>query len=285
MDNDTKTIGGGLLPTPHDERDLNFGQLFGLPMLSELPAKYRTAQPLKIKNQGNSDLCTAFAVTAASEMQELTELSPEFQFAQTKKLLGDWQPWGADLRSAIKSAVKIGSIQQMRVPQELTLSLDNSNRDKIANWNNWPTGIELYATRYKKMSYFSIAGQYTTFDNFRAVLWQNRAEERAIVTGVTWQNHWTGNARITDDNGQQAFGHAFTIFGFEDEWLVAQLSNGESIGENGIFYFHRDVVNKQFKYGGYTFKDMEPEKAKYYARKGIKITDSWITRLLIALWR
>lgn len=157
MDEDTKkTIGGGLLPTPRDDRDLNFGAVFGLPTLSELPAEYKTSNPLEIKNQYGSDMCAAYASASASEDQELVPLAPEFIFAQAKKLIGDWSGWGLDLRTVCKVLTKTGSIETNRLPDAFKLAPDNSNRDQIANWANWPTGIELYATKHRKRSYFSV---------------------------------------------------------------------------------------------------------------------------------
>lgn len=281
--NDEKNIGGGLLASVPDERDFSFGAVFSLPALSELPNEY-TVGARPIKNQYGSDLCSSFAATAVSEDQELAELSPEFQFAQTKKLTGDWQSWGSGLRDVCKSMVKVGSIPVNRLPDEFKLLPDNSNRNRIADWTQWPSGIELYATKYRKKSYFSVGGQYTTFDNFRTTLYQNRKEERSILTGVTWQQEWSGKSYIDKDDGHPAFGHAFKCFGFKNDYLICQLSNGLSVGENGIMYFHKNVVNKQFNYGGFLFMDLEREEAEWYIKKGVKKTDPWLRRLIISLF-
>lgn len=108
-----------------------------------------------------------------------------------------------------------------------------------------------------------------TFDIIRCTLWANRAEKRSILTGITWHNSWTYASggiipRFYVDRGN--FGHAFKVFGWkeiaDEPYLVAQLSNGENIGDKGIFYFPRNVVNKEFTYGAYTFSDMPPEQAK-----------------------
>ena len=76
MTDEVKTIGTGLTKTPEDPRDFNFGAVFGLPQLSELPNEYKTSEPLGIKDQKSSDLCTSFALTAISEDQELVPLAP-----------------------------------------------------------------------------------------------------------------------------------------------------------------------------------------------------------------
>lgn len=281
---DYKHIGGGLTPTPEDERDFNFGAVFGMPDLADLPRSYKVSEPLEIKNQYESDMCTAFGATAVSEDQELVTLSPEYQFAMTKKLMGSWKRWGADIRTACKVLTKIGSIEPKRVPLELRLSQDNKNRNEIANWENWPKGIELYAEKHKKQSYFSTHGNYSTFDNMRSVLWQTRKEERSILTGVLWQSQWSSMKRIDADFRNGQFGHAFKVFGWEDNYLIAQLSNGTNVGDNGIFYFNKDIVNTHFTFGGYTFSDMPREEAQFYAEKRARYRRNWLTRILIRLW-
>lgn len=282
---ETKTIGTGLLPTPHDPNDYQFAGVFGLPQLSELPSEYKTSEPLSIKNQGGSDLCTSFALCSVSESQENTILAPEFQFAQTKKLSGDWQSWGADLRNSCKSVVKVGSLPEDRLPQEYKLLPDSSNRNFISNWENWPKGIELYATKHRKQSYFSVSGPYSTWNNLRATLWQTRNEERSIFTGITWQAQWTGtDGYIKEDSGQPSFGHAIKVYGWKDDYLIAQLSNGTSIGDRGIFYFHKEVVNRQFTFGAFSFSDLPREEAEWYIRHDTQYRNNWLRRLIIRLW-
>lgn len=267
-------IGGGLLELPHDDRDFVFGELFTLPPLSEIPHDFSVAQPLEIKDQGDSDLCTAFAVTSVSEDQEGVRLSPEYQFQKTKKLMGDFWAWGADLRTACKAAVEFGSLPAAMTPESLRLR--EGYRNQIANWENWSPALDTPAKKQKKDSYFSItpAQGYDLFDTARAMLWKNRAERRTIVTGTLWQNEWTNaEGGVIQMPGTPAFGHAFKIFGAKGEYLKAQLSNGTSIGDHGIFYFHRSVVNALFTYGMFTFKDIPPEVVKHHVANDLKLDD------------
>lgn len=107
------------------------------------------------------------------------------------------------------------------------------------------------------------------FDQIRLVLWINRFEKRSILTGAMWHNSWTYTSggiipKLYLDKG--SFGHAFKIFGWKEiekePYLIAQLSNGSNVGDKGVCYFPRNVVNKEFTYGNYTFSDMPPEEAK-----------------------
>lgn len=279
-----KQIGGGLIAALEDERDFSFGSVYGLPELSDLPSKYKTSDPLKIKDQGDTDLCTAFAITSVSEDQEQTTLSPEYQFAMTKQIIGKPDGWGADLRSACKAIVKFGSLPDFRVPDDLKL---NGNRDKIADWTNWPKGIGLYAKTHRKKSYFKIPSHMLPFDAMRAVLWQTRKEERSIFTGASWQTQWTtaNGGYVNDADGVPSYGHAFKIFGWENEYLLAHLSNGTEVGDHGLFYFHRNAVNKVFTFSGYTLQDIDPEKAKWHIEKRITINESWLKSKFISFIR
>ena len=255
-----KKIEKGLRPLPKDQRDISLGAFIKLPKLEELPVNFRTSEPLRIKDQKDTDKCTSYALTAVSEDQEGVELNPDYQFTKTKELEGEYESWGADLRTACKSAVKFGSLEEKDKP-----SIDGNDR----NWRLWPEDLWKLSEIHKKQSYLKVDGPYDLFDNFRASIWAMRKEKRSIITGVLWRSVWSGVPNgiipkfITE---KQGFGHAFKVFGWKEingeSYLVAQLSNGVDFGDNGIFYFPRIVVNREFTYGAYTFSDMPAEEAK-----------------------
>src|SRR3990167_7154084 len=103
-------LGGGLLPLKKDNRDIPFGSLFSLPDLSELPKEF-LIPALEIKDQGVSDLCTAFAASALAEFQDEVLLSPYYTFAKGKQLSRDIAGWGLDLRTICKAATKCGFLK------------------------------------------------------------------------------------------------------------------------------------------------------------------------------
>jgi len=55
----------------HDDRDFNLGAVFGVE--KDLPEEFLVsgADKLKMKIQGGSDLCSAYATMTASELQEM----------------------------------------------------------------------------------------------------------------------------------------------------------------------------------------------------------------------
>ena len=77
---ENKNIGGGLLPLKRDSRDFKIEEICGF---MELPEEdFTVSDPLKIKDQGGTDMCVAFAATAVSQDQEGVILSPEYLFTR-----------------------------------------------------------------------------------------------------------------------------------------------------------------------------------------------------------
>ena len=277
MDSNTRQIGGGLTELPSDDRDISVGAMYRL--LPYPNQSFIVAPPLKIKDQGDSDLCAAYTVTEVSEDQEGIELSPEFQFAMMKELEGDYTTWGANLRMAMKSAVKVGSITQANNPHKLA----EKGRDFVANWKNYPPVHAMTAETHRKDYYMSAEGGKDPFDSIVRALWTFRNERRTVATGMLWRNEWTDAPQgiIPESYGAGAFGHAFKFFGqkfFGDKpYLMAQLSNGTEIGDGGIFYFPRSVVNNECTFGNFMFKDLpetitkeQAQEKSYYYRRGVR---------------
>jgi len=256
-------IGGGLTQLPKDDRDFVLGKIEKQIPLSDIPnGDWIVAEPLSIKNQLTSDFCTAFATTLSSEIQEETTLEPSYSFAKTKQIMGDPSGWGADLRSACKAHQKYGALPTDESPMNLNLESVATLRD----WNNWHKKFDDIAEEHKKQSYFRAdKGNYDRFDNIRVSLWQHRKEKRFVVTGSMWRPIWQ-KAKIPKGKVTGGYGHAFVIVGQRmidgEPYLEIQNSYGENVGDKGRYYFPREVVNREFKYGSYMFIDKDPEIIK-----------------------
>jgi len=243
---------GGLRELPSDSRDFSRIKVFGM---GSLPPNedFMVAEPISIEDQKETDFCTAFALSAVAEDQEGVDLDPLYTFAKIKQIEGDWRSWGADLRSACKAAVKFGFIKKENSP----FDLDNYSRDIVANWENWPKELDDLAKKHRKMSYFRVDDSVDTFNAFRAALWQNKAKKCSIFTGTTWRENWNNvkDGIIPDEPGPPLFGHAIKIFGQKiiigEPYLIAQQSLGKKEGDNGLLYFSRKVINRDFKYGAF----------------------------------
>jgi len=261
-----------------DERDIQFGKIHTLPELDIIPDEFIVAEPLVIKNQRGLDACTCYAGTAVSEDQELIELDPLWQFAQTKRIMGDMN-WGADLRSAAKSFTKYGSIKQKDAPYTA-----NQDRSIVADWKRYDPQLEHKAKEHLKQSYqFITSDKYDIFDSIRATLWYNRDKKQTVITGVKWCAEWT-HAAFIDKQGTPVEGHAIKVFGATikngKRCLIIQNSYGKGVGGNGLHYFTREIINSGFKYGALTFTDMPADHAKYYQEHNIKADQNW----LLSLW-
>lgn len=272
----------GLRELPDDTRDFSLGGVFGFTKIEDVPVTdFVVATPLVIKDQGDTDLCSSYTVTAVSEDQENIELLPEYQFYSTKRISGDFSAWGANLRDACKSATEYGSLPVSSFPH-----MKGQSRDYILKKENWDPAADMIAKMYRKSTFFAVTGQYDLFDNIRCALWQHKEKKNTIVTGALWKNGWIPAVRgIIPNIGGDGFGHAFKIFGQKvidgELFLVAQLSNGTQVGDNGLYYFSREVANRELsKYGVYMFKDITREEAEYYLSKPYTKNTDIFTKLL-----
>jgi hypothetical protein len=251
---------GGLLPLPADPRDFQLGWVVKLPALEELPAEF-VLEGYDIKNQGATDFCAAFAAVGVSELQENVKLSPEWQFAKAKQLVGSLEGWGLTLREVVKSLVRFGSIEKAHAPYEV----GEKERDFLADWQNWPAELDTKATAHKKQSYFAVTGPYDAFDNIRASIYHYREKKRAVLLGLMWgYDLQTNHLNWITEFG---FGHALYAVGWKvierEPAIVLVNSYGREVGDNGVHYISRRVMNRWAKeFGIYMFIDEKPEKAK-----------------------
>ena len=128
------------------------------------------------------------------------------------------------------------------------------------------------------------------FSKILATLWVYKNEKRAILTGCLWSQYWSNSKDgiIPKTYEKGTTGHSFCFIGQKtingEPYLVARLSNGIEFGDKGLFYFPREVVNKECTFGNFYFADMPDgltpeqikEKSKYYRA-------SWIKKILLLL--
>ena len=267
----------GLRPTPKDDRDYKLGALFQLPELSELPADF-VLEGHTIKNQQDSDFCSGFAVTGMSELQEGVLLSPEYQFALSKTLSGDTEEWGQDARTAMKTAVKLGSLEKSKT----SYSLESKDVSFLRDIKNWPNYLE-EAKRHQKSVYLKVEGKYDAFDDIRASIYKWRDEKRAVALGLNFG--WGSNEVILEEP-KSGFGHMLYAIGWKSlngiPYLVIVNSWGKEAGDQGTHLLSRKVVNYyNDMYGAYMFVDKPREDIQYMVDNGIKEGDSW----LVQLWK
>jgi hypothetical protein len=244
----------GLNPTPIDYNDYSLPKTFGQAILS-LPAEYIVI-PERIMDQSGSDFCGAFSSTAVSESMDMQYLSPEFLFAKMKQITGDIYGYGGDLRSFCKAWIKYGTIKQSDAP----FSLNDKDRNFLADYKNWPSELDMKAAEFKKESFFRVEKiqGLDLFDSIRQALFNNAIPKRTIFTGAMWYNDWTfaENGIIPTEYSEAAGLHAFRIIGWKNEYLIIQNSYSSRIGNDGLFYMHRQTVNKELTEPCYMFIDL-----------------------------
>lgn len=276
-----------------DDRDFSHSQVFG--SIADLPTHdFLVAVPLEIKNQDinyPSDFCTSYAASECAEDEDQVLFVPEWTFAQSKglKALTDgptaYDEYGLDLRDICKGAVKKGFLPRNKDPFKCD-TVSRPSRDFLANPLNWGE-VKDYDSPYKKASYFLVDGPRDLFDNIRATLLKNLGERRSVIVGCLWRDSWTvaKNGIIPTDYEIDGSGHAFKICGqktIDDViYLVAQLSDGIGMGDQGYFYFPREVVNKEFApFGAFTFTNVNRDKALWHITHGVPINGDFFTKAL-----
>lgn len=270
-------IKGGLLATPKDKRDYKVGALFNLPTPEELPADF-SLDVVSIKNQDledySSDFCSAYITAGISEIQEGIELWPDFNFAASKYISGNEDGWGQNLRDAFAAPAKYGS-----VPQSLAVKVK-----KPRYFSSYPQVIKDTARQYKKQTYLKVSptNGMDAFDTIRATIYRFRNEKRAVGFGVDWG--WSPKSKIIDTI-KEGSGHALYTIGWKtienQPYLTIVNSYGDKVGDKGLYYFSRKVINHYYaKYGAFTLVDLPREDVEYMLQNGIKSEDNWIIGLL-----
>ena len=270
----------GLLKLEHDDRDFNLGAVFGVE--KDLPEEFLVsgADKLKMKNQGGSDLCSAYATMTASELQENVELNPEFQFALSKKISGNIEVWGQNLRDACKTPVKYGSLEE-KVYLETGFYLKGAEDFTPRDWENWGEEYFGLAQLHKKKSYFRAdLGFGNKFDLIKSAMYQHNS---AVISGLEWKSEYTNTKNAIIKSGvSNGFGHAIALIGWKlikgKEYLIVHNSIGEDLGDKGLWYLPREMVS-ELRYGNYIFVDLPKEKAKTMLKYNIQITDNWFIKL------
>ena len=260
--------------------------------LNEIAGKdFSVCSNLEMRDQRSEDSCTSHAVATAIEAHEGTPISQKYQFMQTKLAEGRTDTWGASLEDALGVPVKIGALKKEDEPEQFK----DAQRDEYVEWSKWPP-LEEKASPQVQQSYWWIeqGGYPSIFDALIANLYQNLEKKNIIISGAPWRNSWTFSQGSMSVRGQipkelpdndPKMGHAFDFCGVKhiagEAHLVAHLSNGEGFGDKGHFYFPKNVVEKEFKYGFAMYLDIPAGTAKKISTS--KYSPYWNSKLIF-MW-
>lgn len=286
----------GMTATPEDVRDFKYEDVFGAPPPAPLE-DFLVSTPI-IKDQGRTDLCTAYMATEGASAQDEMVFEPAYTFAQTKKILGSIEGYGANPRVACQAVQKFGALPYRMTRQHID-EITEYDRDYLANWENWSAEDVRNADEFRKESFFDVVmSGGDVFDSMVSALYANRAQKRLIMTGCKWRGSWnlTEGGIVPDEYSTEGIGHAFVFIGQKIidaiQYLVCQNSFGTDYGDDGLFYFPRSVINREFVrsprtiYGGmYMFNDMPKAEAKWRMQNNLPVGRHFYVDILLAVRR
>lgn len=251
----------------HDPRNFSYYKYGNLGTfdLSLLPKDGLGRKPTWIKDQRATDFCAAYASASVREDTEGIELNPLMTWAYAAYLRGDWKNWGMDLENMRKAVCKFGFIEEKDAP----FKVEEKDRNFLAQIENYPKELKEKAAQHKAQSGFWIGYSPNFFDAIRIALWQNKNNDLTVLTGCDFKFSWLQKEKgiINDYNKkEQELGHAIKFYDWKqingEDYLITQLSNG-MIGDNGIMYFSRNIVNSSlFRFDGLMFIDENPNIVK-----------------------
>jgi len=191
----------------------SFSRSFGNGMINSLPISY-LIHTNGVKDQGkDTDKCSFYAIASCFEPLVNTEIVPDrtYNLAKTKQ-----NKTGFELGWACSFACENGFTD--------TLGNDIKNQ---------------YIKPYK------VDGSHDVFDNIRTAL---DITKLPIVSSAYWKPEWTfaANGVVQDSINKGGEPHAFCVIGWNENNLVIQNSKGKKVGDKGLFYFDRYLVNKYF---------------------------------------
>lgn len=216
---------------------------------------------------------------------------PLYQFAKIKQGIGgDPMVQGANLRDAANALVNYGSLPKNQSPFTYDENKpSDQSRDFLANWNNWPANLDAIASAYKLGSYLTTDGPYDAFDNICSALYTNFLQKVpcGVIFGLNWRPEWVfAEGGIINENyaTSSGGGHAVYLIGVSFinsiPYIVCQNSWGKAVGNRGLYFLPRNVINTEFStgYGSFIFKKQSALMLKYYNEVGIKVPDSFFTK-------
>lgn len=216
---------GGLLPHKEDERDLQFGSLFGF--LAYQPKHEVFELPtISIKSQNPFNTCVWNSAVAQKEVDEKVPLSVKF-FVDAAKAKG--RLWGngfAYLRDAQITLCDTGVCEEALCPDVKT-SWDTYSSNQSLSYTN-----SANATLHKSSRYFAVR----TKDEILKAL----DDGHAVQTGFMWFSGYNnaGSAPLVIGSGRQVGGHAVLLKGYDMKKGLFKFQNsfGKDYGDNGHFY-------------------------------------------------
>lgn len=215
----------------HSRHDFSHHKTFGSAPIDTLPDEYLLVTD--ILNQGGSEKCTAYSAVAIAEAAYGKKFDSELFYSKEGVVAGGFSSDGYELRTTMQTGID--------------------------------QGFQLLASDdpVKEGSYFFIDGPYDLFDNIRSAMWIAREDKKCAEIGTELYLEWLTDPMIPISYSRPIGLHAMKCAGWKkignDIYLVMQQSYGSGRGDNGLFYFPRSVVNREFVQGHYLWRKKPPQ--------------------------
>lgn len=261
---------GGLLPHKEDERDFQFGWLFGQQPYQPKHDVWEV-KTCSIKNQYPFNTCVWNSATSQKEVQEGVPLSVKHLVATAKSKGLLWGNGFAYLRSAQQLLTETGPCEESMCPDEKT-SWDTYSADSSLTYTNGVNG-----TSHKSDKYFLVQ---TKDETLKAL-----DDGYAIQTGLMWMtgyNNPPADAILKVGTGASVGGHAVLIVGYDITrgLLKFQNSFGDKWGDKGFFYIRFDEWFKLGNFGYVTVDVAQKTLWSMYEGKDVKGSGPAIYRIV-----
>lgn len=267
-----------------------FGSVFD--NLKAMPKEGLGRRPQWVKDQGDTNYCTAYGVSSASEYQEGIELSPEYQAAREGQLAGSPIVNGCDMRTALSSAVKFGALPS---PAPLRFPDTEGEHDgwiKPALPQSFPSALDSQAEPHKKGSYYAVTfggrEDLDAFDSARVALWFGHPTNAVIIAGGFWFNefNYPQKSGLVGNPTKPITRHCYLIIAWKIiegiEVIGIQSPQGKDHGDGGLIWLTREQFNYAWKnplYNGlcmYLFHDKEENLIPIGSTYGLKNVIDWV---------
>ena len=251
----------GFKKPKYDPRRFSWKKKFGAARI--LPTEdFLVFGPLEIKDQGQTNTCTACTVASVVEAQFGHIMDECFQYAASKAIEGRIDDGGVDPDIACKAVINYGALLKESSP----FKMKETPILKLANIANYPQEIQIQAKTHREYSFYEVE---CTFDGIRSAMIQSRESgfPTPIMVGTRWRFLWNSMSIIKGDSGAYGY-HEFAIIGQKNIngvlYLVALNSYGKSFGDGGLCYFPKELVDKFMFARAFAPGNKEDEKVKQW---------------------
>ncbi len=185
-------------------------------------------QPLEIKDQLTTDLCTGCVIASIAE-QYVGQICDEgYSFAAGRKASLWKDQYGVKAGFALWGAIKYGVLPKSKSPY----SIASQSRDFLEDYKNWEpfkNDVIYPFGSIKKLNGFDEIAKAT--------------ETTTVFMGIYWQSGWS-DPYIEEFKYEfnTMSPHEVRVIGYINDHLVIQNSKGPDKGDHGLWYMSRSVA-------------------------------------------